>query len=253
MNKFVSLRSVSPALLDLTAFSCRTTRYAALQHSCFKTSAQLLSADNKDIKVNPLFLNRNPRALEFMGLEPKRKGWKFQAPRKDFYHKLFYDKDHARAYVEHCSGKIVIEASTQEPAVAKHLYSLTDVSANRNVGLLLARRMLEAGITSVFCDQLHVDSSSKKKQAFLQALKENAIELAEPEEIQHEHLPGINYDGYNRLGEDKKYQYDYQKIEKDDKSVMDGPVLEEKVSEGKAYDTLREENPAKYDKSFRTA
>ncbi|XP_053375532.1 39S ribosomal protein L18, mitochondrial-like isoform X1 [Mercenaria mercenaria] len=215
MNKIVSLRLISPAFLDTSAFSCNAlSRSVTCSSRCLSSSSPRNNSDNKNIKVNPLFTNRNPRALEFMGLAPKRKGWRFQAPRKDYYHRLVYDRNDTRAYIEHWTGKIVLEASSREPHLAMYLYNLHDVSANRNIGRVLARRMLEAGITSVFYDEADKDITSQRKAAFLSALKENEIQLKEPEEIQHENIPGINYDGYNRLGEKKKYQKDYQKLQK---------------------------------------
>ncbi|KAL4223458.1 ribosomal protein L18 [Mactra antiquata] len=205
MNKFLSLRVISPALLDTTAFSCRTLQCAAIG-----TSSWLQSSSNKDIKVNPLFTNRNPRALEFLGLEPKRKGWKYQAPKVGYYHKLVYEKDAESAYILHSSGKVVITATSKE--LAKYLYRTSDVSANWNLGRLLARRMLQSGITNVIFEGVNDNMQSEKKKAFVSALLDSAIEFTEPEEIKHEDIPGINYDGYNRLDEKRKYQIDYQKL-----------------------------------------
>ncbi|XP_060554575.1 large ribosomal subunit protein uL18m-like [Ruditapes philippinarum] len=212
MNKILSLRLISPALLDTTAFSCKTLSNTVANGSrCLSTKDP---KKNKNIEVNPLFTNRNPRALEQMGLEPKRKGWKFQAPRKDFYHRLVYDSKKTKAYIEHWKGKIVLEASSSEPNVLKYLYNAQDVSANRNIGHLLARRMLEAGITRVFYEAEADDATSLKRAAFLQALKENEIELSEPDEVVHEVIPGIDYEGYNRLNEQKVYKTSYQYLHK---------------------------------------
>jgi len=36
--------------------------------------------------------------------------------------RLVFDKKHMKAYVLHKSGKVVVEASTSEPAIMKHLY-----------------------------------------------------------------------------------------------------------------------------------
>ncbi|KAH3885789.1 39S ribosomal protein L18, mitochondrial-like [Dreissena polymorpha] len=209
-------RLISPYFVDGSQLSCRTLLSLTVSR-CYCDS-QVKA--NSDIKANPLFENRNPRALERMGIARKVQGWKFQAPRKDFYHKLVYDKTKMTAHVVHSSGKIVIEASTKEPAVLKYLYKHNDVSASWNLGQLLARRMLESGITEVFYDaenkvtedEAEGSKPSEKIEAFFSALKDNAIKLSEPDPVKFETVPGINYEGYTRLGERKKYQEDYQKL-----------------------------------------
>lgn len=42
------------------------------------------------------------------------------------------------------------------------IFSSVDVCANMNVGRLLGRRMLEAGITNVVYDDMNTDAESKK-------------------------------------------------------------------------------------------
>ncbi|XP_052800277.1 39S ribosomal protein L18, mitochondrial-like [Mya arenaria] len=209
------LRNISPAVLDTTVFSCKILNVPGLRS--IHTACRCESIPNRDIKINPLFLNRNPRALEHKGIAPKIKGWKFQSPRKDFYHKLVYDKSRMYACVVHGSGKLVLEASSTEPALLRYLYSTKDVSASYNLGILLARRMLEAGITDVFYDHdLDTDLNSEKKSAFFKALEENAIKLSEPDVVKFESEPGIDYEGYSRLGEKPVYRHDYQKLTRDE-------------------------------------
>ncbi|KAL3857900.1 hypothetical protein ACJMK2_012525 [Sinanodonta woodiana] len=180
---------------------------------CLSTSTSVCSAEeNKDYKVNPVFLNRNPRNLEYMNLAYKRRGWRFQAPRKDYYNKLIFEPGNSqtKAYIEHWQGTRVVEASTKEWAIRKHLYSCTDVSAAKAVGSVLARRCLESGLTCVFYDEQPEDKNSEKYQSFLTAIKEGHVELTEPEEIVPEYKPGIDYEKPNRLAEKKIYKDDYQ-------------------------------------------
>lgn len=65
-----------------------------------------------------------------------------------FYYRLRLERSghHVTATVEHCSGNIVLCASTQEWAVKKHLYSTKDAMACENVGRILSQRCLEAGL-----------------------------------------------------------------------------------------------------------
>lgn len=53
---------------------------------------------------------------------------------------------HVEALVEHCSGQVVVSASTREWAIKKHLYSTRNVVACESIGRVLAERCLEAGI-----------------------------------------------------------------------------------------------------------
>ncbi|CAJ0968181.1 unnamed protein product [Ranitomeya imitator] len=57
---------------------------------------------------------------------------------------------HVTASVEHCSGNVVVSASTREWAVKKHLYSTKDAMACENIGRILSQRCLEAGIHFTF-------------------------------------------------------------------------------------------------------
>ncbi|WAR03657.1 RM18-like protein [Mya arenaria] len=183
------LRNISPAVLDTTVFSCKILNVPGLRS--IHTACRCESIPNRDIKINPLFLNRNPR--------------------------LVYDKSRMYACVVHGSGKLVLEASSTEPALLRYLYSTKDVSASYNLGILLARRMLEAGITDVFYDHdLDTDLNSEKKSAFFKALEENAIKLSEPDVVKFESEPGIDYEGYSRLGEKPVYRHDYQKLTRDE-------------------------------------
>ncbi|KAH9524177.1 39S ribosomal protein L18, mitochondrial [Bulinus truncatus] len=132
---------------------------------CFSfSSSDYKESPNKDYTISKVYENRNPRNLEKLGLARKRLGWKFQAPRKDFYHKLVISHTvrHTEAWIEHSTGDIVISASTKEWAIRNQLYSCNDVSACVNVGKVLAQRCLESGINAVFFDDADKKSGSAR-------------------------------------------------------------------------------------------
>lgn len=62
---------------------------------------------------------------------------------------------HVSAYVEHNSGVKVVEASTKEFSIARHLYKTCDVSAAHNIGRVLAHRMCQVGLTRVMWEDLY--------------------------------------------------------------------------------------------------
>ena len=56
---------------------------------------------------------------------------------------------HVSAYVNHNNGTKVVEASTKEFCIARHLYKTCDVSAAYNVGRVIAERCKESGLYRV--------------------------------------------------------------------------------------------------------
>ncbi|KAA3673122.1 large subunit ribosomal protein L18 [Paragonimus westermani] len=142
------------------------------------------------------FKNRNPRNLELLGLAPKRKGWEFQAPRKDYWHKVYLHKDshHTTGLVIHTSSSVVLSASTREPSIQKHLYSCVDVSAAENIGRVLAYRCQQCGLVNLFFDTVETPLTNMSVNSFYNALLEGGICLQEPEEIPRPEPVGIDYD-----------------------------------------------------------
>ena len=56
---------------------------------------------------------------------------------------------HISAYVNHNNGTKVVEASTKEFCITRHLYKSRDVSAAFNIGCAIAFRCKEAGLSRV--------------------------------------------------------------------------------------------------------
>ncbi|CAL1541554.1 unnamed protein product [Lymnaea stagnalis] len=182
---------------------------------CIKTSThRLKESPNKDYAVSQVYVNRNPRNLEKLALARKRLGWRFQSPRKDYYHKLVFShtQKHTEAWIEHFTGEVVLIASTKEWAIKDQLYSANDVSASSNIGKILAQRCLESGLTSVFFDEAGVNKQAPRVATFLEQFKNANISLTEPKMVTPQFRPGIDYDNYNRYAEPKEWQEDYQKV-----------------------------------------
>ncbi|XP_014679039.1 PREDICTED: 39S ribosomal protein L18, mitochondrial-like [Priapulus caudatus] len=97
------------------------------------------------------FINRNPRNLEQLGHAVRDKGWYMQWPRRNYYHRLRFKRNSHRttAEVVHYGGRVVVTASTSEPAIMNQLYSGSDVAAAANIGSIIAQRCLQAGIVQL--------------------------------------------------------------------------------------------------------
>ncbi|XP_067931993.1 large ribosomal subunit protein uL18m-like [Watersipora subatra] len=124
------------------------------------------------------FVNRNPRNLEMIGIAYKRRGWQFQAPRKDFYHRLSIERErkHTTATLIHTSGHTVVTASTREPSLAQHLKSMTDLNACFNIGRVIAHRCHQIGIDSMIFD---TDARGESIDKFKEAVLEGGLVLEE--------------------------------------------------------------------------
>ncbi|XP_072163390.1 large ribosomal subunit protein uL18m-like [Diadema setosum] len=136
-------------------------------------------------RVNPNFINRNPRNLERMAVARKDLGWSKSYPRKDYWHKLFIKKTnrHITAYIQHINGHVAVQASTKEWAIKQHLYSTSDVVASLNLGRVLAQRCLESGISYVHLNMEKERQEQEAIKAFLDALTDGGLLLYEPKTI----------------------------------------------------------------------
>jgi large subunit ribosomal protein L18 len=201
---FVAFRKLHPATLDTLAYSCMS-RWSRLSSKTINGSNKKMSSDSSENQlksendsVNPEFINRNPRNLEFMGLAKRRTGWIYQYPSVNFYHKLMFQQStrFLTAWVEHSSGKVIMSVSTKEYAIAKHLYRLNDISAAENIGRVLAQRCRECGITSMKSqppDDIEYEKNFKF-QAFLKAMTTEGVDLKEIRVETADYEPGIDYD-----------------------------------------------------------
>ena len=84
--------------------------------------------------------------------------------------------------IVHHSGRTIVSASTNEPSIAVFLgtkSTYTDVKAAKILGQVLAMRSLESGIHSVFYDYREQRKSGEKLSSFIDALKQNGLNLDE--------------------------------------------------------------------------
>ncbi|CAH1801635.1 unnamed protein product [Owenia fusiformis] len=184
-------------LLTTVLTKSNITNRRVLCRGIHLTTTQLKDgSSNEQITINPNYENRNPRNLELMGYARKSKGWRFQYPDREYYHRLVYErtKNYITASVEHCTNGIVISASTKEHAIRKHLYSAIDASAAENVGHVLAERCKRCGVDSMV-PHIHPDKlSGERVQSFLTALQEGGVTLSETPTYEKPYESGIDYD-----------------------------------------------------------
>jgi len=149
------------------------------------------------IEVNPNYVNRNPRNLEWSGQQYKRFGWNLQYPPKDFYHQCVFKKDgnSLTAFVEHHSGKRVVKASTDELVLNQYLYSTKDLSATIQLAALFVERCKRAGIDQLTLLKSSTFESSPREIEFRDTLVKLGLTLEEPEFVEKpDEMTGLDYD-----------------------------------------------------------
>jgi len=101
---------------------------------------------------------------------------------KRYYYRLEFKRTqkHSHAYLIHQTEGSVISASTNEWPIARRLYSNTDVSAAENLGMILGRRCLQAGIFFAHKGAQDIENS-EKVHAFYKAVEDSGLTLKEPE------------------------------------------------------------------------
>lgn len=91
---------------------------------------------------------------------------------------------HVEAFAEHCSGQVVVSASTQEWAIKKHLYSTKNVVvARKTIGRVLAERCFEAGINIMVYQSTPWEAASAPMTRLQSAMTEGGLVLQEPQSI----------------------------------------------------------------------
>ena len=74
---------------------------------------------------------------------------------------------HVSAYVNHNNGKKVVEASTKEFCISRHLYKTCDVTAAYNIGRVLADRCQTTGLSRMIWEHKKNRQNKKVRDAFL--------------------------------------------------------------------------------------
>ena len=73
---------------------------------------------------------------------------------------------HSSAYVNHNTGTKVVEASTTELCIARHLYKTSDVAAAYNVGRVVGLRCKEMGLNRVMWE--HKPDRNHKRVSYME-------------------------------------------------------------------------------------
>ncbi|XP_034236084.1 39S ribosomal protein L18, mitochondrial isoform X2 [Thrips palmi] len=109
---------------------------------------------NNNAHIKPVFHNRNPRNLELLTIASKPEGYHLDSFEVSYWHKLLVRLSWGKisAEVVHNNGTTVVSASSGEFGIEKLLYRTADSSAYKTIGKVIARRCLESGISTVFCD-----------------------------------------------------------------------------------------------------
>ncbi|XP_058120578.1 large ribosomal subunit protein uL18m [Anopheles ziemanni] len=128
-------------------------------------------------------VNRNPRNLERLRLAYKTDGYHLEKPVRNFWHRLEITatNKYVTAKVVHFQNGPVIECSTTEWALKRHLYKGNDFSAYTNLAKVFAARCLDAGLTEMWSDLK--PSAGGKVESFLRTVEECGVKLQEPERI----------------------------------------------------------------------
>ncbi|XP_031625747.1 39S ribosomal protein L18, mitochondrial [Contarinia nasturtii] len=123
--------------------------------------------------------NRNPRNLEMMKIAQRPDGYLLDMPGRCFWNKLVLEKTTKglTASVQHYTGRTVLESSTEEWSLSKHLYRPYDMAAYVNFGRIFARRCLEAGIIEVA--NYNEAPEGSKLGRFIKELENNGLKLSE--------------------------------------------------------------------------
>lgn len=74
---------------------------------------------------------------------------------------------HITGTVTHNNGTTIVQASTREFCIARHLYKTTDVSASHNIGRVLAQRCLETGVNRVMWEEERTIKNNPKVCKYL--------------------------------------------------------------------------------------
>lgn len=162
------------------------------------------ATDNSSYQISSRLLNRNPRTLEWQNLQWRSAGWPLQYPSKDYIHRarLISSGRHLIGQIDHYyTGKICIQASTREWSIRKHLATYKDRSVAYNLGLILAQRAEQSGITKISFGHPHDRSS--RIEYFYRGLIDSNIEFDEQQQsdrtqLTRDSIDGINYDEHER-------------------------------------------------------
>uniref|UniRef100_A0A2M4C1B9 Large ribosomal subunit protein uL18m n=2 Tax=Anopheles marajoara TaxID=58244 RepID=A0A2M4C1B9_9DIPT len=142
-----------------------------------------LTESSSVLKDSLYIINRNPRNLERLRVARKTDGYHLEKPTRSFWHRL--DLTTSNKYVTarliHFQNGTIVECSTMEWALKRHLYKGNDYTAYTNLARVFATRCMEVGLTEMRCDLKPVQGG--KVGSFLKIVEESGIKLNEPERL----------------------------------------------------------------------
>ncbi|XP_065892147.1 large ribosomal subunit protein uL18m-like [Dysidea avara] len=96
---------------------------------------------------------------------------------------------HITGSVTRNNGTKVVEASTREFCIARHLlYKTTDVSASHNIGRVLAHQYFETGVYRVLWEEDWTIKNNPKVVSFISGVRSEGLLLNEPKFSEKEML-----------------------------------------------------------------
>ncbi|RWS28162.1 39S ribosomal protein L18-like protein [Leptotrombidium deliense] len=156
-------------------------RITRLQSDIEFTESDVLDGRSSENDVPPVQLvNRNPRNLEQLQFEQKSLGFEMDSPSVTYWNKIVLQRSgqHLKASVLHHSGADLISCVT-----CMRNENSSDISSATNLGMILAKRCLEAGLMYVHIEMAPEELRTQKVDHFLKALRNNGLILKEPDFI----------------------------------------------------------------------
>ncbi|MCP9259353.1 39S ribosomal protein L18, mitochondrial [Dirofilaria immitis] len=163
------------------------------------------------------FVNRNPRNIEQLGLQPYPVGYGLNIDRQkySFIYRANFERHrrYVEGYIEHYKEGTILTASSREKQISAQLFnrlledvnyglkffSLSDVSACASIGRILGLRCAMAGIHFLQAiDMKDIERSAHVNICIFGALTESGVKFGEPQPTPHtfEVDPELTYDRY---------------------------------------------------------
>ena len=175
----VCVLSIQKQTHNLRGLFVRWNSSSGVASALPKSSAK--AEQNNNALIKPVFYNRNPRNLELLTISRKPEGYHLERFNVKYWHKLVLQvtQSSVTAEVIHNNGTVVTSASTSEFSIKRFLYRPKDHCAYKTVGKVIARRCLESGINSIYCD---IEAQEDTKVgALFEEIQKGGLSLEEPE------------------------------------------------------------------------
>lgn len=180
-NKMFNLRPIAkPSLFSDQRRSISYCRLSNKKITRIESDIEL-----EDCEFKKRLINRNPRNLELLSYQHKPEGfWLDKTPPSD-WNRLVFEEDgkHLVAYLEHWSGKRLVQVSTREPKLVKYFKSTKTIQAAYLLGQFISRRCLQSGYACAGMDDIDEELRGVKAKAFVEAVIANGFLLNEAPEI----------------------------------------------------------------------